>query len=69
MSQTTHSTQDDPDLQQIDHVIRLFQKAHKSQSKQNIKLTLGLKMVKSSLCIQYTQQRKLQERGTGRNIA
>ena len=44
MSQITrNSTQDDPDLEQIDHVIRLFQKARKSQSKQNIKLTLGLK--------------------------
>ena len=44
MSQSTqNSKQDDPELQQIDHVIRLFQKARKAQSKQNIKLTLGLK--------------------------
>ena len=40
---TQNSVQDDSELQQIDHVIRLFQKARKAQSKQNIKLTLGLK--------------------------
>ena len=40
---TQNSVQDDSELQQIDHVIRLFQKARKAQSKQNIKLTLGLR--------------------------
>ena len=38
-----NSNEDDPELELIDHVIRLFQKAPKSQSTKNIKLTLGLK--------------------------